>query len=159
MLNMISSYLSDGKSSVLYKTLVDEKELALQIFAFNFSLEDYGAYIVGGLPVADNSLEAIRKEVDAAIFKIQTALIKERDYQKLQNKFETDFVQSNSSVTGIAKSLANYYQLYNNTNLINTEIAIYKSITREEIKKVASKYLKLDQRVLLNYIPKGYTIQ
>jgi len=159
VLNMISSYLSDGKSSVLYKTLVDEKELALQIFAFNFSLEDYGAYIVGGLPVADNSLEAIRKEVDAAIFKIQTALIKERDYQKLQNKFETDFVQSNSSVTGIAKSLANYYQLYNNTNLINTEIAIYKSITREEIKKVASKYLKLDQRVLLNYIPKGYTIQ
>jgi len=159
VLNMISSYLSDGKSSVLYKKLVDEKELALQIFAFNFSLEDYGAYIVGGLPVADNSLEAIRKEVDAAILKIQTALIKERDYQKLQNKFETDFVQSNSSVSGIAKSLANYYQLYNNTNLINTEIAIYKSITREEIKEVASKYLKLDQRVLLNYIPKGYTIQ
>ena len=40
-----------------------------------------------------------------------------------------------------------------NTNLINTEIDIYRSITREEIMEVAKKYLKVNQRVELEYLP------
>lgn len=153
VLDMISTYLSDGKSSKLYKKLVDEKKMALQVFAFNGSQEDYGAYIVGGLPVGETSLQDIMKEVDAEIIKIQTELISEKDHQKLQNKFENNFVNSNSSIAGITGSLANYYLLYDNTNLINTEIDIYRSITREEIKKVATKYLNADQRVELEYLP------
>ncbi len=153
VLDMISTYLSDGKSSKLYKKLVDEKKMALQVFAFNGSQEDYGAYIVGGLPVGETSLQDIMKEVDAEIIKIQTELISEKDHQKLQNKFENNFVNSNSSISGITGSLANYYLLYDNTNLINTEIDIYRSITREEIKKVATKYLNADQRVELEYLP------
>ncbi len=153
VLDMISTYLSDGKSSKLYKKLVDEKKMALQVFAFNGSQEDYGAYIVGGLPVGETSLQDIMKEVDEEIIKIQTELISEKDHQKLQNKFENNFVNSNSSIAGITGSLANYYLLYDNTNLINTEIDIYRSITREEIKKVATKYLNADQRVELEYLP------
>ncbi|NND79614.1 MAG: insulinase family protein, partial [Maribacter sp.] len=153
VLDMISTYLSDGKSSKLYKKLVDEKKMALQVFAFNGSQEDYGAYIVGGLPVGETSLLDIMKEVDEEIMKIQTELISEKDYQKLQNKFENNFVNSNSSIAGITGSLANYYLLFDNTNLINTEIDIYRSITREEIKEVATKYLKADQRVELEYLP------
>jgi len=44
--------------------------------------------------------------------------------------------------------------LYNgNTNLINTEIDIYRSITREEIQSVAKKYLNKNQRLILEYLP------
>ncbi len=154
VLDMISTYLSDGKSSKLYKKLVDDKKMALQVFAFNGSQEDYGAYIVGGLPVGETSLEAIMKEIDEEIVKVQTELISEKDFQKLQNKAENDFVNSNSSIAGIAGSLANYYLLYDDTNLINTQIDIYRSITREEIRDVAAKYLKTDQRVELEYLPK-----
>ena len=50
VLDMISTYLSSGKSSKLYKKLVDDKKKALQVFAFNGSQEDYGAYVVGALP-------------------------------------------------------------------------------------------------------------
>ncbi|KPM32864.1 Peptidase M16 domain protein [Croceitalea dokdonensis DOKDO 023] len=153
VLDMISTYLSDGKSSKLYKKLVDEKKMALQVFAFNGSQEDYGAYIVGGLPVGETSLEDIMKEIDEEILKLQTELISENDYQKLQNKAENNFVNSNSSIAGIAGSLANYYLLYDDTNLINTQIDIYRSITREEIRDVAAKYLKTDQRVELEYLP------
>ena len=42
---------------------------------------------------------------------------------------------------------------FNDTNLINTKIDIYRSITREEIKEVAAKYLKPAQRVELEYLP------
>ena len=153
VLDMISSYLSSGQSSKMYKKIVDEKKMALQVFAFNNSREDYGSYIVGALPVGENTLPDLMKEIDEEIVKIQNDLISERDYQKLQNQFENNFVNSNSSVSGIANSLARYYMLYDNTNLINTQIDIYRSITREEIREVARKYLNPNQRLELEYLP------
>ncbi|SNY94674.1 Predicted Zn-dependent peptidase [Flagellimonas pacifica] len=153
VIDMISTYLSDGESSKLYKKLVDEKKIALQIFSVPINAEDYSSYVVGGLPVGENSIKDIKNEIDAEILKIQTDLISEKDYQKLQNKFENNFVNANSSIAGIANSLAENYMLRDNTNLINTQIDIYRSITREEIREVAKKYLKVNQRVELEYLP------
>ena len=153
VLDMISTYLSDGPSSKLYKKLVDEKKMALQTGAFNISQEDYSMYVIFGLPLGENTLDDLVSEMDEEIVKIQDQLISERDYQKLQNKIENGFVNSNASIEGIANSLARYYMLYDDTNLINTEIDIYRSITREEIKDVANKYLNPNQRLVLEYLP------
>lgn len=153
VINMISTYLSDGESSKLYKKLVDEKKMALQIFSVPIDAEDYSSYIVGALPVGDNTIQDLKKEIDEEILKIQMNLISEKDYQKLQNKFENNYVNANSSIEGVANNLAENYMLKDNTNLINTEIDIYRSITREEIMEVAKKYLKVNQRVELEYLP------
>jgi zinc protease len=155
VLDMVSSVLSDGKSSRLYKKLVDDQKQALQIGAFNIAQEDYGQYVVFGLPLGDTPLETLVAEVDEEITKLQTELISQREYEKLQNKFENRYVNSNSSISGIASSLATYHQLYGNIDLINEEIDIYRSITREEIRDVAKKYLNPNQRLKLDYLPEG----
>ena len=155
VLNMISSYLSDGNSSKLYRKLVDEKKMSLQVAAFNMSLEDYGVYIVLTLPLGENSLDALRDEIDEEILKIQTDLISEKDFEKLRNQFESNFVSSNASIESIANSLAEYYTFYGNTNMINSQIDIYRSITREEIRAVAQKYLNPNQRLSLHYLPES----
>lgn len=155
VLDMISFYLSGGKSSVLYKKLVDTKKMALQAGAINLSQEDYGTYILFGLPQGETQLSDIIKEIDEEVAKMQTDLISEKAYQKLQNQFENRFVNSNSSVEGIANSLARYNMLYGDTNLINTEIEIFRSITREEIREVAKKYLNPNQRLILEYLPES----
>ena len=64
-------------------------------------------------------------------------------------------MSSNSTISGIANSLARYHMLYENVNLINSEIEIYKSITRKEIQEVANKYLNKNQRLELKYLPKN----
>ena len=153
ILDMISTYLSDGKSSKLYKKIVDDKKMALQIGAFNYSQEDYGMYLIYGLPMGTNTTESILKEIDEEIVKMQIELISENDFQKLQNKFESNYVSNNASVEGIADNLATYYMLYSDINLINTEIDIYRSITREEIRETAKKYLNSNQRMILDYVP------
>ncbi len=153
VLDMLSSYLSSGKTSKLYKKMVDDDKMALQVGAINQSQEDYGTYILYGLPLGDNSLEDLLAGIDAELVKVQTTLMSERDYQKLQNKFENNFVNANSSVSGIANSLARYYMLYDDVNLINNEINIYRSITREEIQAAAKKYLNPNQRLVLEYLP------
>ncbi|MFD2563276.1 M16 family metallopeptidase [Aquimarina rubra] len=154
VLEMISTYLSDGKSSKLYKKIVDDQKQALQVGAFSIPQEDYGMYLVFALPVGDTKLDVLINEMEEEIAKIRTELISEKDYKKLQNKFENRFVNSNSSVAGIANSLARYNMLYNDTNLINKEIEIYRSITREEIKEVADRHLKPNQRLVIDYLPK-----
>lgn len=153
VLDMISSILSDGKSSRLYKKLVDDEKKALQVTAFNYALEDYGTYIVLALPLGENTLDDLVNAIDEEIIDLQDNLISERDLQKLHNKFENNFINANSSIGGIAHSLAKYYLLYDDTNLINTEIDIYNSITREEIRAVAKKYLKPNKRLVLDYLP------
>jgi zinc protease len=153
VLEMISSYLSDGKSSRLYKKLVDVQKQALQVGAFNINQEDYGIYLVYSLPVGDNDIDTLMEEMEEEIARVREELISERDYQKLQNTFENQFVNANSSIAGIAGSLATYYMLYGDTDLINSQIDIYRSINREEILEVAQKYLKPSQRVELKYLP------
>lgn len=154
VLDMISSILSGGKSSRLYKKMVDDKKISLEVQAVNLSLEDYGAYIILSLPVGENKLSTLYDNIDEEIEKLKKDLITEREYEKLQNIFENSFVNSNSSMAGIANSLARNYMLYGNTNLINTTIDIYKSITRDEIREVANKYLNKENRVLIDYLPK-----
>jgi zinc protease len=153
VLDYISTYLSDGKSSKLYKKIVDDKKMALQVGAVGFSQADYGMYIVYGLPLGSNTAEGLLKEIDEEIVKIQTDLISEKDFEKIQNKFENKFVDGNANVEGIAENLASYYMLYDDINLINTEADLYRSITREEMRDVAKKYLNPNQRLILDYIP------
>ncbi len=153
VLDMISSVLSGGKSSRLYKKVVDEKKMALEMSSFSFSQEDYGIYFIYGIPMQGFTSADLVKEMDEEIEKLQTELISERDFQKLQNIFEKQYVDQNANVEGLAHNLATYYLLYGDVNLINTNIDIYRSITREEIRDVAKKYLNKNQRLLLDYVP------
>ena len=153
VLDMISTVLSEGKSSRLYKKIVDDKKMALQIGAFNYSQEDYGMYILYGMPQGTFTSEDIVKEIDEEVVKLQTQLLSDKEMQKLKNIYENNYVNGNSNVEGIAENLASYYLLHGDINLINTEIEMYRSITAQEIREVAKKYLNPNQRLLLDYVP------
>jgi zinc protease len=153
VLDMISTLLSDGKSSRLYKKIVDEKKMALQLSSFNYSQEDYSSYMLVGIPQGEFTSADLIKEADIEIAKLQNELISENDLLKLKNKYENNFVNGNATIEGVAENLATYYMLYGDINLINTEIEIYRSITREEIRDIAKKYLNPNQRLILDYVP------
>jgi len=153
VLQMISSYLSDGKSSVLYKKLVDQDKKALEVAAISIGLEDYGVFAFFAIPMGTTEKNVLKADIDTEIKKLQTDLISEEDFQKLQNKFENNFVNANSSIEGIAHSLADSYMLMKDTHLINKKLDIYRTITREDIRNIAKKYLNTTQRVEINYLP------
>ena len=154
IMQMISNLLSGGASSRLYKKMVDEKKNALQVIAFNYPLEDYGMYILGALPNGGAKPESLLPDMDEEIKKLQTDLISPEDYQKLQNQFENNFVSANTRMQGLAENLANGYTFYHkDTNQVNEELTEIRSITREEIRDAARKYLNPNQRLVLYYLP------
>ena len=152
--SLISSILSGGGSSRLRKTMVDEKKEALTIEAFNLSLENGGGYIVFALPNGATPLNTLLQDIDSEIKDLQTNLISEKEYQKLINQAENDFVGQNTTNLGVVNNLADAYTFQGNTNAVNTELDEIKSITREDIREVARKYLGENQRLILYYLPK-----
>ncbi|PQJ20270.1 MULTISPECIES: insulinase family protein [Nonlabens] len=151
VLDYISSILTGGASSRMQKRMVEEEQIAFQVLAFNQANQDYGTYTMGALPKGDVTLDQLAKVMDEEIKKLQTELISEKELKKLKNQFEARYVQSNSRVEGIASSLATYYMLKGGADKINKELDIYKSITREDIKRVANTYLNPNQRLELDY--------
>lgn len=152
--SMLATLLSQGQSSRLNKALVDEQQKALFVGAFPFELEDPGVSIAFAICNAGLDPSDVEAAMDAEITKVQNELISDLEFQKLKNQIENTFVSSNSRVSGIAESLANYHMYFGDANLINTEIDRYLSVTKEDIMAAAKKYFAKDKRVVLYYLPK-----
>ena len=154
-LSMLTTLLSDGESSRLTKEIKDKQQKAAYLGSFAFPLEDPGLFIIYGLPNIGVKAEDLESSFQTEIDKVKNSLISETEFEKVRNQVESEFVTRNSTMRGIAESLADYSVYYGDANLINTEIQRYMKVTREDIKRVADKYLTKENRVVLYYLPKS----
>ena len=152
-MDFIQAVLADGKSARLYKKMIEEKKEVLEFISYTCNYEDIGILMLAAVAQGNTPLTQITDDMDAEIKRIQTDLISEKEYQKVLNKFETGFVATNSNVRGIAYSLAMGYTFYKDTNIVNKELELYRNITREDIRRVAQKYLNPNQRLEIDYLP------
>ncbi len=153
--NVLSTLLSGGNSSRLNKYIVDEKQLAVAAGAFNYALEDAGLFIIYGIANMNIKPGDLEKEIQVVIDGVKNKMVDEHEFTKVKNQITTEFVTRNSTMEGIAETLANYQVYFGDANLINTEINKYNKVTREDLIRVAKKYLNADNRVVLYYVPKG----
>jgi predicted Zn-dependent peptidase len=153
--DMVSRILSSGESSRLYRALVDEQQKALFVGNFPLALEDPGVSLSFGITNMGVDVYELEKAIDSEVEKVQKELISEKEFEKLRNQIEAEFVTNNSRVAGIAESLATYYMFFGDANLINNEIDRYLAVTREDIQAAAKKYLVPNNRVTLHYLPKS----
>ena len=153
-MNMLTTLLSGGQSSRFYKEIVDNQQKAVQVVAFPAAGEDPGLFIAVGIANMGIEAEDLEKSMDAEVEKVRNELVSEREFQKVRNQIENDFITGNATVEGIAESLADYSMYFGDANLINTEIERYMKVTRQDIMDVANKYLTKENRVVLYYLPK-----
>lgn len=153
--DMLGTLLSGGESSRFYKVLVDQKQLAMQAASFPFPYEDAGLAYVFALPNMGVELTDLEAAMDAEIERVQNELISDEELQKLKNQYEANHVNGNASLESRAYSLAINYTFHKDANLINTEIDKYLAVTKEDIMRVAKKYFRKDNRVVLYYLPKS----
>jgi len=152
---MLTKVLADGQSSRLYKELVDKEQIAYTSGAFTVPTEDPGLFIALGLSNSGIEAEKLEEGMDKEIEKVKNELITEKEFQKVRNQVENDFYSGNSTMAGIAESLALNHVFFGDANLINTKIDKYMSVTREDIQNAAKKYLNKNNRVVLYYLPKS----
>lgn len=151
---MLTMLLAQGNSSRLVKNVVEKQQKAVYAVSFPFPLEDPGVAI--NLAIANMGVDPadVEAAIEAEIVNIQKNLISDVEFQKLRNMIESDFISSNSTMAGIAESLADYYVYQGNTELINSELDRYLAVTKEDIQRVAKLYFTPTNRVVLYYLPK-----
>ena len=155
--NLLSTILSGGASSRMNKTLVDTKQLAVAAQSVPFFNEDDGLFIALTVANMGVKVETLEASMDSVVNELKLELVGEREFQKVKNQITTALVDSKATMAGIAESLANNEVYFGDANLINTELEKYNKVTREDVLKVAKKYLNKENRVALHYLPKEKT--
>jgi predicted Zn-dependent peptidase len=151
-IDMLNQVLSQGESSRLNKSLVEEKQVALYSGAFTYNTEHPGLTMAYSLANMGVDAMIVEDAMNAEFDRVKTELVTDNEFQKLRNQIENDFVSRNASVAGIAESLANYHMYFGDANLINTEIEKYYSLSKQDLMNAAKKYYTPDNRVVLYFM-------
>ena len=152
-MSLLSSIMAVGESSRLYQTLVNEKELAIASQMIPLSLENSGALILVDIPNGDTDVKELEKALFQEIDKVVKNGVTEEELKKAKNIEEANTIMSNKNTLTKAMTIAKYWAYYNDPEMINTEINKYLSVTQDDIKRVAKKYLGTDNKVILTYMP------
>ena len=143
-LSMISEILYSGKSSRLYKELVDKKRLVNTVYAYNMENTDSGLFIF--LAVCNPGVKAttVEKELIKQIELLKNEKVTKAELQKIKINTKADFIYSLESCSSVASLYGGYLARGDITPLINYQKAIEK-ITAKKVQKIAQKYFDFDK--------------
>jgi len=147
-LDLLSSILSTGRSSRLYSSLIEDKQLALQVGTYFGEAFDPTLFYFYGIcndNVAASELEkAIIDEVD----KIINKGINEGELQKVKNQKLMEFYRTMETINGISNTVGTYELFFGDYKKLFTAPDDYKKVTADDIKNAAAKYFTKQNRTV-----------
>lgn len=138
-LSAISEILYSGKSSRLYKKLIDEKSLVNQVYAYNMENIDPGLFIFLAMCNPNVKAEDVEKELIIQIEKLKAEEVTKEELDKVKINTKSDFIFSLESSTSVANLYGSYLVRGDITPLLNYEERI-NNLNPAQLKEVANKY-------------------
>jgi zinc protease len=151
-LDVLATVLSGGKSSRLYQSLVQKQRLAQSADAGYYALsrQPYLFFLDAAAAQGKNI-----KKVEEALFAEVARISKEppgaRELQKAKNSLEAGFIMGMDSIYLKAKTIGNYEILGGDSGgwrLLDAYIDGMRSVTAEDVSRVAGEYLTEDNRTI-----------
>ena len=146
--DLLESILSSGKTSRLYKSIVDEKQLAIDIgtdYELAFDPTIMLVYAIANQDVkAENLVKAILDEID----KIVNEGVTEDELQKVKNQKLMSFYHRMETINGKANTIGNYELFFGDYKKLFSAPSDYAKVTRDEIQQVAKKYFTEENRTV-----------
>jgi zinc protease len=152
-LDVLSVVLAGGRSSRLYHELAYQKRIVRSIDADYTGVSiDPAGFSVSAQLMPDKAPAEIAREIDNVLEKAKTELITERELQKARNQIEAAFIFAQDSIFGQALKIG-YYEAVGGWRLMDAYLDGIRKVTREDIRRVAKKYLDRDRRTVGTMIP------
>jgi predicted Zn-dependent peptidase len=143
-LSVISEILYSGKSSRLYKELVDKKRLVNSVYAYNMENIDPGLFIFLATCNPGVTAEEVETELIKEIELLKTQKVSQEELQKVKINTKADFIYSLESATSVANLYGSYLVRGDIKPLKKYQKRVEK-LTAEEILKVAQKYFNFNK--------------
>lgn len=156
-LQILMSYLTDGKKAPLSEVLVDEEKLTSSVSAFHYTKEISGeAYIIIN-PNEGQDIDGLMPGIDKAMARFESAGIPQADLDRIKAGLEVDFFNNMQSALGKAIALGEYNLFTGDPGFIVKDIERLQAVSIGDVKRVYNRYLKDKPRLYTSIVPKGQT--
>ena len=153
VLEVISALLSAGKSSRLYRRLVQEKQLVLEADAENSILSrDPSLFYLYATPLPEKEAAEVEKALKEEVELLQKEPVEKRELEKVKNQLASSFIYGQDSLYFQAMLLARY-EIVQTWRAIDQYLPAIQRVTPEDIQKVARRYLNPDNRTVGTLVP------
>lgn len=138
---VLHSILDSGRSSVLYKALVQDRQLASSIYTSEAPGDRFPSlFLVGGEPHQGVSNDRLKNEVEKILCGLKTKLVPQADLDAAIRKVKVSFLNSLNSAEGLATQLANSQIVYGSwKDVFELYRGAFKT-TAEDLQNLAKKY-------------------
>jgi predicted Zn-dependent peptidase len=148
-LQVLAASLGSGQSSRLYQKLVREKELATSVSAFVDEKRGPGALYLRATLRQNVKPETVEAAIYEEVERIRKEPVADWELQKSKNATRRSFINSTENSTSRATRIGQYAVYYNDPNLINTRPGKVAAVTKDDVQRVANKYLQQTNRTVV----------
>jgi zinc protease len=157
-LDLVADLLANGKTSRLYRTLVYERRIALDVSAHQHSRELGSFFLLAATAAPGQSLAEIYAEIDAELDRVSAMGPTDHEMERGLAQAEAQFMYRLQTVGGFggkSDQLNAYNVLRGNPGFFTADLDRYRRATHESVRSAAARYLRRDARVVLSVIPRG----
>ena len=149
-LQLLGSILSGGRTSILYKRMVEEEQTALQVSAFNgYPGQKYETlFATLAIPNQGVGVDTMETSILEEIEKIKNGEISQEALDRARTNARANLIRSLDSNSGLASSLASAENLRGDWRKVFTDIEKLNEVTVDDIQRVANEYLTKDNRTV-----------
>ena len=151
-LDVLATILGDGRSSVFYRKIKDEKQLAFSISAFNSGYKDDGIFYISADFIPEK-YQALENEIFKVVKEIQRNGVTEEQLQLAKNIIERDTYYSRESVSNIANQIGYTFVTSGDTAYYDNYLKNIEKVTAQEVKDAANKYLQENKSAVSVVLP------
>lgn len=153
-LDVLSTILGEGRSSILNQSLKEKKRIAFSISAGNSTYRDDGIFYVMA-KFEPEKCKAVQDSIFEEVKKIQTNGITDEQLQLAKNIIERNTYYSRESVSNIASEIGYTVALTNDIKFYDNYLDNIKNVTKEDVKKAAIKYLGVEKSAVSIVLPES----
>jgi zinc protease len=157
-LDLVADLLANGKTSRLYRTLVYERRIALDVSAHQHSRELGSFFLLAATAAPGQSLSDVAAEIDAELERVSANGPSDSEMERGLAQAEAQFMYRLQTVGGFggkSDQLNAYNVLRGNPGFFSADLDRYRGATHETVRAASEHHLRRDARVVLSVIPRG----
>ena len=157
-MDLLADLLANGKTSRLYRTLVYERRIAVDVSAFQGSRELGSFFLVAATAAPGRSLTEVASMIDQELQQVLDGGPSTAEMERSSAQVEAHFLYRLQTVGGFGgkSDQLNAYNVFcGDPGFFTRDVDRYQQATQESVRDAARRVLKFDRRILLSVVPRG----
>lgn len=154
-LRLVSKILSQGESSLIYRRLVYEKQIAVEAESSGNFSEDPNLFFIFAVMNSAFTPHEGEREVESVLDRLKNNLVAPAELEKAKNEILSDYILGRQTDETRGEELGYAAVILKDSELVNTEPARFLAVTPEDIQRVVREYFVPQNRTLVEVYPQS----